>query len=1130
MFGYVPLKTPEVAQEFYIVCASVLASHKGYEFNKDKGVCYPIQDTLAQYYRALYILIVGDYDERDKRQVSGLTLSDYYSTYYEHIEALYNGNKGKDAFVRLSEYERFIFIFRDGILRTAASTVNATLRQNGLDADKINKFEKLFIADFTRNISCIIDQFTTLNTTKKEVWISLYNYAFDMPQVLEGIRKQINMANTTFFRNNSKDDIDESVLDYLREKYKSPYTEYNKAFAIAGIIIAHFRDRLFQTWMGMYAGLISASSSIVQDSEGNWQQLADTQEKMFNTGVRTTIDGFEELMSSIEAGSALYTVGNLRYYNLISWRQNQIRHEAVKVLLTNTSLMLTLEEIGLTVGGYVTYQDVAVNHGKNKNPDREKCFGFLTDMIEEAYNKDINSYRAKMLIDKWYDSGISRDGKNGDYPIDNSRSREKGTHELYNKERYKKLIKGIQALKILEHGVGETYHSFMSFPVNCKSASSYELLTGLSFRDYLSYNSGKDTPIIECDIECDDMLTDVIYIENVPFCVSRIRDMMSLNAPNSRVTIDSLTDDSAIVSANNSYDRELLELMRGKNINLKINRDVNSINTIVFNSLRIAIAKANDEYFLSFLAVKERRERILARDKVSWDGVYYGLLHAFSYAIFRYAMYGNLINGIGEYAGVQNNGLNVIDPDGNILSRFSKNISGKIDIRKAMLATGIRLSEEAFNNLEKEAFYSAALQDNLGSSRYTSAEPSGLTPGESLQRRRQFWSVPSVLYDKYKSDKKSDVYNIIEMIVTYAKNPASAGCSTLKFLEDICRCYGTIFKAITGDELDSNDKLFVPRTICLGVNTLIVVERVIFIMYYIQCLVHSVNVLSENHSEDVSVKMQLMLKAVKKIEISLSSNNGLDNIKALRMYEDVYSYLFETLTSDVFNNIEESGIDYDREMVVKNFCNFRDKYSSFVFMDSLECVIPDVSDMSEQLYQYRNVSLLLHKLITNTKYYNVSVGGVKYSLLSFINLMEEVMNLETRSIEREYMVGRVAINNIDDSTKIEISKAYDRLLEKQPDIEIEYEGMTWFESLQLYCKKNNVRIEQRVIDRLKLQFDEYSIDEYGFVCLNNNMLSCTKTEYKLKIIYFLTEFGVFRYNNSVVQQMGSKNDSFDWIV
>ena len=76
--------------------------------------------------------------------------------------------------------------------------------------------------------------------------------------------------------------------------------------------------------------------------EEHWD---DTYDDMFAGGVSLDIPKFNELMTDIAKGSYWYKVGKVYHYNLIAWRQNEIRKSIIDNLNNDGSLVSILDKL-----------------------------------------------------------------------------------------------------------------------------------------------------------------------------------------------------------------------------------------------------------------------------------------------------------------------------------------------------------------------------------------------------------------------------------------------------------------------------------------------------------------------------------------------------------------------------------------------------------------------------------------------------------------------------------------------------------------------------------------------------------------------------------------------------------------
>lgn len=1101
MFKYVSSRNHEVTQIYCLLLTSVIADCEGWSIDDSRTELADKSNVISRYYRAYYTFIAGSYNEKKKNAEGFLTPEVYYRDYYSKIQMKYDLSRGKDSFLRLGGAEQFLLVFQNILLPTVVNSVRSVLRDYGLSDEQIKNNEDRFRSDFNTKYICRFDELSTLNTTMRDLWRELYDFAFSMPHAIIGMRKIVSAEEPSFFRAN-KDNLD-SIVDYLRATGGLVFSNYRDRLLIAGIIVNHFKAHLLRSWFKEYGCSISAGNSTYVDSDGNVLNLSDTQDRIFANNTKFDIQNFEKLMKSIDKGSELYTVGKSRYFNLLAWRQNKMLYDVQKSINSSTVLVDKLKSLGLVIGGYKDIIDIATTMGVKSN-DKIERFTELDHMITKVYESYIDSESARSFVDEFFKRGndlyARGKAKNGNYPMDFKYDGDRFV--TINKMAFDNMIRGIQSLKILETSVLKLGYTLLSLPHYGKTNAPFELTTGISFRDYINGQSYiDDTIIIECDIECEEQLPGCVIYEDVNSMSNELTRILHLKKTDEKISWDSLTDEELALTVDRAADKELLRLFKEYGINMRVSssRNVKSFHDAIFTEIVNELEESENDNVLSirsYLGVIQKMQdnrRKGITEKVNTTGCYLAKIRYLAQVISRMAMYGNITEGLSskaeDYAKYYRE-----DDEGNYLDVLYLR---EYDVDDGQLSKLYGFNIDDSNRAEYAAtcYCDAGIQYHFATSKYVGFKYSNKCPIFVA------------------SDGSGNSRETLLSMFFRATAKLTLDMPMYQALRNACdHMLGTVGR-ITDSEFNSDDKLYLPRSICYGINIGIVIESLLAAIGNIKVGIGELNNIKINTNDEKQINVRACIKSIIALDAMYSPHTGMDAYRKLKMYEDVYNSFFESII---------------RDYGAYNKNNKDDKFYKFVFMCSLQDVC-GVKDIDERLSQYEEITKLLHQILTNIGLFYLTMGNKTYSILEYLNVLNAVLTSDKKSADREYNVDMVAITTLTQEQQELMRVAYNKLLANDGSLKERDSSDTWIESLVDYCETYRLKLSSNILNSIRMKSDEYMINKYGFITLNNRVVHTNIYHDNSTSIAFVTEYGLFTFDGVTVMPL-RKVDDLHWLL
>lgn len=1137
MFKFSVQKRTQVTQAYCLLCASVIASSNGYSANLNTTELEERTGELAMFYRALYILIAGVLDTSESKTVNGMTLTNYMETFYDKAESQYNAVNGADEFSRLSEVDRFMLVLKNTLLPSVCDAVCKQLAKDGKSIDEIKISRAAFIKDFVPTLMSTLDGFVTLSPTPQELWNNLYNFAIDMPHVVIGLRKQVSTYNSDFFRNN-KENLESLTVFMKAQNLK--YSNYTDRLSIAGIIINNFKSHYIGRYMTEYGHNIASGAATYVDDEGVILYNSDLQDKMYANDRIHDIDNFEVFMRSIELGSELYDVGGSRYFNLIEWRQNKIKEEIVNKM-RNMPIATKLGKLGLGIGGYLTSAEISETMG-GFTGDKQKRFDILDEMISMVYHNEVDSSVAKELIKDWVNEGIrgfeNGEYENGRYPMDfrtgKKRTGDRGyTEKFYtnNRNRFNNLIKGINAMKALEFAIKGMGSTILSFPVYGQDNAPHKLLLGVNLSDYLNQIKAIDTSIeIKSDIEGSEELNNSEIIDNVSDKSNEVMRVVTRKHIIEKISMGSLTDEDMAIAIDSDSDREMLRLLKNRGFELKIkgskDKDKNevpqTIREIVFDNIVDTFSESKSINQLDLREFGSRTVKLNKRETDDYNGFAIGMLKHISSTISLISKFGKLTRNNNSDARldqleqdhyvVNNNKDTCITLDMRNAENLIPKISGKNTSNLTKLFNR-ELTADEIKALEKSYYYNAWLQGKF----FFESPPEDVS-AEVKQNYVPYWNRGSMLKMPrifLKNDgTPAMVWSMLTLYIPSLRTRVGkdATFTVADFIKDICDRFADTLRTVANCNVDKGNQLYVPRTICTGINTNTILNYIYAALDLISLNLKpdETGVNGDNNVEAI----RNAIKGLRALDTLHSSNNLTDKYKLLKTYTDIFDEFFASVDIELkgFNKTDKGA------------------YHKLVFLDSLEDKMSDIDDVDEMLYQYKILTNIAHQILTNPSLYKIEFGGAKHTILDFIGLVNELLVLDTKQQNNLYFIGSMAMSTIQENMQTVIEYRINEIMKNKQDIFVYSESNTWLDNLIEYSEFHGFTLDRKIINGIRMNYERYAINSHNLVTLDNRVIHTSihkgSTSYKA----VLSRFGIFGYSeDGRVFEMNGVND-LRWLL
>ena len=1104
MFKYRPCKSINVDQLFCLLCTTIIASHEGFSANKVITELEVRTGLVPQFYKAYYEMIAGEFSKETNGTVNGMSLEDYNNRFYDAVKLRYDTKHGTDAYNKLPELLQFEEVFKTALLPTVERAVTNKFVSRGTPKEEVRAAYETFYRDFLTKFRFILDEFMVLNSTPAQLWVALSNFAIDMPHVVIGFRKQVSTYNPMFFREN-KDNLD-SIGAFMKSK-KLKFTNYTSTLSIAGVIINAFTMyHYIDKWMGEYGGVISSGSGTYVDADGVLLYGSELQEKMFNNNHATGIDRFETYMKAIDKGSFLYEVARNRYFNLIEWRQNKIKENMI-ASLSKMPISSKLAMLGLKFGGALTPSDISGLAGI-ANGDKKRRFEILDAMISEAYETNVDSVIAQSMIDKWVADGEDAkrkgDAENGRYPM-NFKYKEK--FYSYNKQKFSDLIKGVNALKSLEAAITQMDYTFMSFPVYGYDEKPHELITGVSLSDYLNQIKAVDTAIvIESDIQTDRDLDGTIIIDNIPGRAAEVKKTIIRTNVVDRISLGSLADEDLSLTVDKESDREMLRLLKGRGFNIQVSKEnkASSIHDVIYENIANTMSDARMKNALTPTGLVDLARGISAGTTDDRTGFFISKMRYLSWGVHTMAVWSKA-----THDSSVNSEVNQQNCDIDNTSSISLDIAEGMEYAEAFTPEALSkiygrpVSDEEIAELKASLFYKAWLSYKFYSGEFDT---------NKMWTRNKVVGVPYVFINRAKR-QPSVLWDVIRGYVPSARKVGEGNDGTyMELLEDMCYALTQTTNRIAQTEFNKDDPYYLPRALCFCINVRTVIEYVFAALRCVEDNIKDTEQDKKDTNSDNNVNVRLLLKNLHAIETLNVSGNVRDKFGMLKTYEDIYNMFFESVpNSDNFNKLGKKGI------------------YKFVFMDSVQHLDNNINDIDEELLQFREVTKVAHLLLSHPGIYVMEFGDAKHSISEFINLMMDILTLEKRHADEEYFTDSIAMSSIDEKTQRTIANKLEDLVKKSPADYMYDESDSWLDNIVEFCGNNGMSISKSIVNSIHLNYERYSINQYGFITLDNKVVHTDVHTSDGAYKAVITRYGVFGYDGDRVFKINKVRD-FRWLL
>lgn len=1129
MFKYNSSTKLEVTDIFCLLCTSVISSINGWDMDYSNTELEEKDSIISEYYRMYHSLISGTFDYAKKEYTTGgLTVDTYMKDYHEPASRKYNETQNvttdEESFAFLTDFEKFGYIFKNYLVAQVCNAMERKLLSDGNISEKdVRAYSRKFWSEFQILFKCKIDEFLINCNNNTELWIALYDYAVDMPNAIVGILKSLSSSDSTFFRYN-KDNLD-SIPIYIRSRvHEVKFNNFTDKFRIAGILVDAWKNYFMATWKGIYAGAISAGASSFIDNEGIIQYYNDVHDDMFIGGSKLEIPKFNELMSDIAKGSYWYRIGKQYYFNLIAWRQNEIRKKILQGLREDNELTGILGSMKLDIGKYLSARDISDNNGKANN-DKTTKFDFLDKMISEVYYNFVDERHAKFFVDKWFkdfkDRSESEGKTDGKYPIDNKFKKERYIEE--NKKTYYNLIKGVNALKALESSVMNCGYSFMSFPIVSINGSEYELASNLSMRDY--FNNDTFTQFedeIDYDVDCGCEFNTCRLINNLQELDRRIIFELSKDKPKEKIKLGSITDIGIAFTYSDRCDHNLCNMLNEEGINTdKLLLDSGSLVNQVMDAISSSIDKSASDTFINIKAYyallseyNSIKNKNIVQAKALKKKLFMTQLRYGSKLISMFALNGDLTHGVTKefndsrkagHADVNGNTVDIL-----MLSLYSDKVTKDMieDIYEH------EVTDAEFEDMKKNHFVEQTMINNImGSAGFSSSK--NWYPNVFIKRNSEGKLVLDSIvqmFDELCSEIRISKNERAGLTMEkYLLNKNMTFIDLLKSLCKRCEQLVCVFSRIDMKE----DILTLPRMTALGINLAIVFNHVLMLFYKLQSGIDKFNDVQINSNSDDFVDIHVLLNAMSILTQLDSMNNYTSKIDELSLYEEQYSQIFSTLDS------VKSEAGFNRKS--------SNNYYDFVFMDNVEFAFDGYSDLDERLFQYRCVSSIVKRFVSDKSLWCIGLADKEYSLTEFVKFVKRVVSIKKESTNYEYHVDMISRGSLDAYTQNKIISGMKKFLASNPEYN-EYSDSVWIDNIIQYCKSNDCKLSSGIISDMRVKINEYSISDNDamLISLNGSVLHRNAVERNSQVIYFASAYGIFNYADGVVRECRGMND-FSWL-
>lgn len=1090
LFKYETCKSVHIDSLFCLLSTTVIASYKGYRADLVKTELEPLHGLVPQFYRAYYEMVAGEYNKDLKTTVNGMTINIYNTKFYDNVKRNYDAVNGVDSFNTLTSAMQFEEVFRRALLPTVGKSLSQSLISHGHSKEEVEENYKAFVREFVMDFRFNIDEFMVLYSTPAQLWVALSNFAIDMPHVVIGLRKQLSAYNHQFFMEN-KDNLG-SIGTFLKSK-NLKFTRYTSTLSIAGIIINAFTQyHYIDRWMGEYGSIISSGSSMVVGDDGVILYGSETQEKMYSNSQSFGIDNFEIYMRAIDEGSELYNIKNDRYFNLIEWRQNKIKLDMIESL-SKLPIASKLSVLGLKIGGGLTPDDISNAFG-NANGDKRIKFETLDEMISEVYNSNVDSTIASNLIDNWIAIGERKnrqgDAINGRYPMNFKFKEGSEKFYSYNKNQFKKLIRGVNALKSLESAIKQMDYTFMSFPVYGYSNNPHELIKGVSLYDYLNQIKALDTSIqIESDINSDVALEGTILIDNISGKSTEVMRTIARENIVNKISLGSLADEELALTIDKESDREILRLLKERGFNIQITKENkgNSIKDIMFENITKTLTDARAKCQLSQKSTALLFSKLCKNETDDTTGLFVGKIRHLTMAIVLFAIYGKLIHDSSKNS-KQNQDSYRIDNRECLSLDMAESydyIKGYNDVFYERVFRR-HFTEDELNIERNSLFYKSW----LGYKFYNSP----------MWNKNLFNSVPYVFIDSSTKQEVPLSYVVKYFVPIARKIDSNSNKSYVDLTDSICRTVTDTTKNIAETKFDVNDYYYLPRAICFCLNVHTIIE---YIFAAVNCLEENIPLITSskvNTNDSSTVNIRLVIKNLRAIESLNTSSTVSDVCSTLKLYQDIYEGLFSVIPSSKKfpKDTSDKGI-------------YR-----FVFMDSIQVLSGNIDDLTEDLFQYREVTKLAQVLISHTEMYNIRFGDANHSISEFLSLVSDILTLDKKQADKEYFTDSIAMSTINDKTQRDIANKIQLLVDSDPDSFMYDDSETWLTNIKEYCANNKIDIPKNIENSIHLNYERYSVNQYGLITIDNKVVHSHIHTPNGTDIVVLSRYGIFVYDNDRV--------------
>ena len=157
-------------------------------------------------------------------------------------------------------------------------------------------------------------------------------------------------------------------------------------------------------------------------------------------------------------------------------------------------------------------------------------------------------------------------------------------------------------------------------------------------------------------------------------------------------------------------------------------------------------------------------------------------------------------------------------------------------------------------------------------------------------------------------------------------------------------------------------------------------------------------------------------------------------------------------------------------------------------------------------------------------------GNAKYSILKFVHILEEVLELDKKHADEEYFVDSVSLTSLDEKTQKEIGEALQQLVDDNRLLYDVDESSSWLKNIIDFCNSRNIKLGQSIINSINLNYEKFAINEHNLITLENKVLHTTLYKGDASEILVASMYGIFSYTNKQIRPLRSGIEGFRWMI